>query len=314
MFANAAQHQPATAHIATPRKFGRESQPVTENGGQRIKILACCNAAQQDHFTVLTKLPHQGYLIRTQPNTTLQGRKFGEYAVELGAKKVFFMAPQTPFTGAMVGRKVQVSGTYDPAGQLAVTGRERLSLAPFLVASKLSERKEDQRVKDLDLDLEFRRYLGKQIARRTKMTVVTMPADVKLPSTELKALGDAADFWKDLGTRVGAEILLSGIVDFRVEDKSGYKTEEYRSAIDGRTYYRQVFVESTGFTFEVTVLAFDGRTGAKLFQETFKDQKEKSRRAADEMVGLFENLFSLENQLLGLFVVREREANRYVFN
>ncbi len=46
----------------------------------------------------ITALPHNGWLIRTQPNTTLQGRKFGEYAVELGAKKVFFMAPQTPFT------------------------------------------------------------------------------------------------------------------------------------------------------------------------------------------------------------------------
>jgi hypothetical protein len=198
--------------------------------------------------------------------------------------------------------------------KLAVTGRERLALAPFLVASKLSERKESQRVKDLDLDMEFRRYLGKQVGRRTKMTVVTMPADVKLPSTELKALGEATEFWKGLGARVGAEVLLSGILDFKVEDKSGYKTEEYQSPLDGRTYYRQVFVESTGFTFEVTVLAFDGRTGAKLFQETFKDQKEKSRRAADEMVGLFENLFSLENQLLGLFVVREREANRYVFD
>ncbi len=198
--------------------------------------------------------------------------------------------------------------------KLAVTGRERISLAPFLVASKLSERKESARIKDLDLDAEFRRYLGKQIGRRTKMTVVTMPSDVKLPSTELKALGEATEFWRELGSRVGAEILLSGIVDFRVEDKSGYKTEEYTSRLDGRNYYRQVFVESTGFTFEVTVLAFDGRTGAKLFQETFKDQKEKSRRAADEMVGLFENLFSLENQLLGLFVVREREANRYVFN
>ncbi|HYN42794.1 MAG TPA: hypothetical protein VE129_13505 [Thermoanaerobaculia bacterium] len=198
--------------------------------------------------------------------------------------------------------------------KLAVSGRERISLAPFLVASKLSERKEATRVKDLDLDMEFRRYLGKQVGRRTKMNVVTMPSDVKLPSTELKALGEAADFWRELGSRVGADILISGIVDFRVEDRSGYKTEEYTSQLDGRTYYRQVFIESTGFSFEVTVLAFDGRTGAKLFQETFKDQKEKSRRAADEMVGLFENLFSLENQLLGLFIVREREANRYVFN
>lgn len=46
----------------------------------------------------ITALPHNGWLIRTQPNTTLQGRKFGEYVVELGAKKAFFLAPQTPFT------------------------------------------------------------------------------------------------------------------------------------------------------------------------------------------------------------------------
>jgi branched-chain amino acid transport system substrate-binding protein len=46
----------------------------------------------------ITALPHNGWLVRTQPNTTLQGRKFGEYALELGAKRVFFMAPQTPFT------------------------------------------------------------------------------------------------------------------------------------------------------------------------------------------------------------------------
>ena len=46
----------------------------------------------------ITGLPHHGWLIRTQPNTTLQGRKFGEYIVELGAKRAFFMAPQTPFT------------------------------------------------------------------------------------------------------------------------------------------------------------------------------------------------------------------------
>jgi branched-chain amino acid transport system substrate-binding protein len=45
----------------------------------------------------ITALPHQGYLVRTQPNTTLQGRKFGEFAIEQGGKKVFFLSPQTPF-------------------------------------------------------------------------------------------------------------------------------------------------------------------------------------------------------------------------
>lgn len=45
----------------------------------------------------ITLLPHQGYLIRTQPNTTLQGRKFGEFALEQGGKKAVFLTPQTPF-------------------------------------------------------------------------------------------------------------------------------------------------------------------------------------------------------------------------
>lgn len=45
----------------------------------------------------ITQLPHQGYLIRTQPNTTLQGRKFGEFCAAEKAKRVFFLSPQTPF-------------------------------------------------------------------------------------------------------------------------------------------------------------------------------------------------------------------------
>lgn len=45
----------------------------------------------------ITQLPHQGFLVRTQPNTTLQGQKFGEFALAEKAKKVFFLSPQTPF-------------------------------------------------------------------------------------------------------------------------------------------------------------------------------------------------------------------------
>ncbi len=53
-----------------------------------------CTVSGADSITLL---PHQGYLVRTQPNTTLQGRKFGEFALAQGAKRVFFLSPQTPF-------------------------------------------------------------------------------------------------------------------------------------------------------------------------------------------------------------------------
>ncbi len=45
----------------------------------------------------ITALPHQGYIFRTQPTTNLQGSRVAQFALELGAKSVFFLGPQTPF-------------------------------------------------------------------------------------------------------------------------------------------------------------------------------------------------------------------------
>ena len=45
----------------------------------------------------ITKLPHQGYLIRTQPNNYLQGAKHAEFMAGTGAKRVAIMSIQSPF-------------------------------------------------------------------------------------------------------------------------------------------------------------------------------------------------------------------------
>jgi branched-chain amino acid transport system substrate-binding protein len=45
----------------------------------------------------ITHLPHQGYLIRTQPNTVLQGKKFSEFITSVGCKRVALMSVQAPF-------------------------------------------------------------------------------------------------------------------------------------------------------------------------------------------------------------------------
>jgi branched-chain amino acid transport system substrate-binding protein len=46
----------------------------------------------------ITLLPHQGYIIRTQPNSQLQVTTLAEFMLSLGVKKVFTMITQTPFT------------------------------------------------------------------------------------------------------------------------------------------------------------------------------------------------------------------------
>ncbi|MBV8190986.1 MAG: ABC transporter substrate-binding protein [Alphaproteobacteria bacterium] len=54
-----------------------------------------CTVSGADSITLL---PHQGYLIRTQPNSQLQVTRLAEFILSLGAKKIFTMIPQTPFT------------------------------------------------------------------------------------------------------------------------------------------------------------------------------------------------------------------------
>lgn len=46
----------------------------------------------------LALLPHQGYFVRTQPHTELQGKEFGRVALAMGAKNFYLIMPQTPFT------------------------------------------------------------------------------------------------------------------------------------------------------------------------------------------------------------------------
>jgi TolB-like protein len=194
--------------------------------------------------------------------------------------------------------------------KLQITGEEKIAVAPFIIAAK-GERKNDRAAK-VDVQSEFNRYLRKQLSKSTKLRLVDVP-QTRLPGTDIRSLSGARDYWKDLGAKTGADYIVSGIVDFDINDKSGYKTEEYTSPADGRTFYRQVLVESTGFVFDIDLAVFNADTGEMVLEENFRDFKEFDQRNYDEILGLFENLRALESQLVGIFVAQETSATRYVF-
>jgi len=67
----------------------------------------------------ITLLPHQGYLVRTQPNTQLQGKKFAEFMAAQGSKRVAILAVQAPFalpTQKVVGEELKKHGSELVAG------------------------------------------------------------------------------------------------------------------------------------------------------------------------------------------------------
>jgi branched-chain amino acid transport system substrate-binding protein len=66
----------------------------------------------------ITHLPHQGYLIRTQPNSWLQATSHARFIIRHGAKRVFVMSIQAPFTEPT---QRFLNETFTPAG-VTVTG------------------------------------------------------------------------------------------------------------------------------------------------------------------------------------------------
>jgi hypothetical protein len=159
------------------------------------------------------------------------------------------------------------------------------------------------------VEKEFERYLTKLIRRETSLKVVEAGA-VDYPSFDLELLAKDADFWRAAGERAQADLVLAGSLDFDVQDKSGYRTEEYVSPFDGRTYYRQVLVENTGFDFDIVLMVFDGRTGERLYFDNFKDFKEFQGEKTDPLKGMFENLSSLEDRIVNVFTQKTVETSR----
>lgn len=206
-------------------------------------------------------------------------------------------------------REVEISLPVRP--KLLLSGHERLYLGPFFREPRGGD--EGAQKLGFDVAAEFERYLRRLLRRESKLQLLPPVEGLRPPTTDVVQLSREADFWRQLGWQTGADLIVAGSVDFQVQDRSGYKTEEYVSPIDGRTYYRQVLVEQTGFLYDILLQVYDGRTGALLLEQPLKDFQQREERSFDEFSGMFANLYALENQLVGIFVPRTVKSKRLLF-
>lgn len=210
----------------------------------------------------------------------------------------------------VLGSTVEVQVKLPQKARLDLKGKKSIAVAPFQVETKEDTQRFQGR--DIDVQKEFERYLVKVIRRETELKVIETGA-LDLPVTDFEQLAKQTDFWQALGERTGADLLLSGGLDFDVQDKTGYRTEEYVSPFNGQTYYRQVLVEQTGFEYDILMQVYDAKSGALVYQDNFKDFQKFEGESTDPLRGMFENLLSLEDKIVGVFTQKEVETTRTLF-
>lgn len=194
--------------------------------------------------------------------------------------------------------------------RLDLQGRKSLAVTPFVVVKQEGAQKIKGR--DIDVQKEFDRYLIKVLRRETQLKIVE-PGPVDFPTYDLAQLAKQTDFWRALGERAQVDLILAGALDFDIQDRTGYRTEEYVSPFNGRTYLRQVLVEQTGFQYDILMQVYDGKTGTLLYTDNFKDFQSFEGENTDPLAGMFENLRSLEDRIVNVFTQKEVEASRILF-
>ncbi len=202
---------------------------------------------------------------------------------------------------------VEVKLRLPVRARIDLTNKKTLAPVPFIVVTR--EGAGERPGGGINVQQEFERYLTKVLRRETTLKIVES-GPVDFPSFDLDVLSRNREFWQALGERTQADLIVTGSLDFDIQDKSGYRTEEYVSPFDGRIYYRQVLVEQTGFDYDIAMMVFDGKTGERVFFDNFKDFKQFEGESADPLRGMFENLISLEDRIVGIFTQKSVEATR----
>jgi hypothetical protein len=216
--------------------------------------------------------------------------------------------------GSVAAREIDVWLLLRP--ELEVEGTEKVFLGPMLLEPReqkeLSERSRSR--VEYAAPREFERYLYKLLRRETRLQVVDADINVEQPSSNLLNLSKEASFWQEIGKQAEVDYIIAASIDVEVLDRAGYKTEEYVSPEDGKTYFRQVLIEETGFSLDVLLMVFDATTGEIVHQDQITAFKERPENRLDEYADMYREIYNIENRLAGIFVPRHVRSKRYLYH
>jgi hypothetical protein len=194
--------------------------------------------------------------------------------------------------------------------ELNIDGTETVFVGPIVIEPREGE---DVQSVDLTAAREFEIFLRKILRREAELRLLDMDDDLRPPTDNLATLAQQPEFWTAINEETNADLIVAASIDVKVLDRAGYTTEEYVSPQDGKTYFRQVLVEETGFSYDILLIVMDGKTGAILHQEQITDFMPKDERKLKEQTDMFTDLYTLQNRLVGIFVPRVVQVKRALY-
>ena len=178
----------------------------------------------------------------------------------------------------------------------------------FLVASFLVN---DSNL--VNVNREIVRFVRAEIRKHTAFEVLDINPPPAVPEQTLEDMSKNAEFFRHLGREYGADVVMSGAMNYSKRDASGFEDIDLVSETTGQKVKMTRFVEQEEFTFELDALYFEGSSGALLFKDRMKRQAIFRGTANDPISAFYELGNGIAGDVLSVVAARSLPATRLLF-
>lgn len=164
-----------------------------------------------------------------------------------------------------------------------------------------------------NLNFETTEYLRSELRKYTVYNVIPLE-ELALPrdEDEFFELIDDAEFWRNLGIKVGADLIVSGRIDFTAEMSDGIYPYEYRDRYTGDYRTAQLMVQRTAFSVELDLFFHETATGDVVLEENFGQTIVYRGRLDLSLQAFFDVMNRLLPRFMDILVPREHDAIRFL--
>jgi hypothetical protein len=205
--------------------------------------------------------------------------------------------------GAVAAGTIQVQVTLPLPERIDMTGIDTVLVTRLVLLT------DNPRV---DLNREMVGLIKRELRKKSPLQVLDVEPP-PLPEQSLDELASNAPFWKEMGEKYGADLILTGSLGYEVTDRSAFVQEDFISPTTGQRIRRTRFADREGFEMHLHLYFIHGRSGKLVYDDRFSQEITVDGRGNDPLTALFSMFDNIEPDVLGIIARKERAESRTLF-
>ena len=165
----------------------------------------------------------------------------------------------------------------------------------------------------VDVPHEMVRFVRSKLRKDRDLEVLDVVPAPEVPEQTLEDLISNAEFWKYLGREYGADLIVSGVVEYERQDYSGFEDTDRIDPYTGQKVRQSEFVEQERFSYSVDLIIMGGASGELVYRDRMQRSSVYRGTNNDPITAFYDLSESLSADVMAIVEPRTREDDRFIF-